>query len=199
MNAVTTSSDTGQSDRSRARLFTLAGWLIIVMGAGAALLPLVDRVSGSRVVGALLFAGGLVEIFAGTLRRETRIPSMLAGGVTTLAGLMFLLNPTGRFVPTVTIVTAWLLVRSIVLFVSSRLADGSVRVWISLSAATDLVLGVVLLAGISIATLVVTLFGPTPGLIASFAWVLALSFVITGLLMLEIASCERDAEDLTAS
>jgi uncharacterized membrane protein HdeD (DUF308 family) len=169
--------------------------LIIALGAGAALLPMVDRVSGSRVVGGLLFAGGLVEIFAGTLRRETRIPSMLAGGVTTLAGLLFLLNPTGRFVPTVTIVTAWLLVRSIVLFVSSRLAHGSVRLWISLSAATDLVLAVVLLAGISIGTLVVTLFGPTPGLIASFAWVLALSFVITGLLMLEIASCERETAD----
>ena len=180
------------SDSSRARLFTLAGWLIIVLGAGAALLPLLDRVSGSRVVGALLFAGGLVEIFAGTLRRETRIPSMLAGAVTTFAGLMFLVHPAGRFVPTVTIVTGWLLVRSIVLFVASRLADGSVRLWITLSAATDLVLGVVLLAGISIATLVVTLFGPTPGLIASFAWVLALSFVATGMLMLEIASCERE-------
>jgi uncharacterized membrane protein HdeD (DUF308 family) len=192
---VTATTQPALSDRNRARLFTLAGLLIIALGAGAALLPMVDRVSGSRVVGGLLFAGGLVEIFAGTLRRETRIPSMLAGGVTTLAGLLFLLNPTGRFVPTVTIVTAWLLVRSIVLFVSSRLAHGSVRLWISLSAATDLVLAVVLLAGISIGTLVVTLFGPTPGLIASFAWVLALSFVITGLLMLEIASCERETAD----
>jgi uncharacterized membrane protein HdeD (DUF308 family) len=183
------------SDRSRARIFALTGWLIIVLGAGAALLPLLDRVSGSRVVGGLLFAGGLIEIFAGALRRETRIPSMLAGGVTTLAGLMFQLHPAGRFIPTVTIVTAWLLIRSVVLFVSSRPAKGSVRLWITLSAATDLVLGVVLLAGISIATLVVTLFGPTPGLIASFAWVLALSFIATGMLMLEIASCERETAD----
>lgn len=181
------------SDSSRARLFTLAGWLIIVLGAGAALLPLLDRVSGSRVVGGLLFAGGLVELFAGMLRRETKIPSMVAGAVTTFAGLMFLVHPAGKFVPTVTIVTFWLLIRSIVLFVASRLVGGSVRLWITLSAATDLVLGVVLLLGISIATLVVTLFGPTQGLIASFAWVLALSFVATGMLMLEIASCEREA------
>ena len=183
------------SDRGRARLFTIAGWLIILLGAVAALLPLLDRVSGSRVVGGLLFAGGLVEIFAGALRRETRIPSMLAGAVTTVAGLMFLLHPSGQFIPTVTIVTGWLLVRSVALFVSSRLADGSVQLWITLSAATDLVLGVVLLAGISIGTLVVTLFGPTPGLVASFAWVLALSFVVTGLLLLEIASCERELAD----
>jgi uncharacterized membrane protein HdeD (DUF308 family) len=173
----------------------MAGWAIIVLGAGAALLPLLDRVSGSRVVGSLLFVAGVVEMLAASLRRETRIPAMLAGGVTIFAGLMFLLNPVGRFVPTVTIVTAWLLIRSLVLLVASRLADGSVRMWISLSAATDFVLGVVLLAGISIGTLVVTLFGPTPTLVATFAWVLALSFVVTGLLLLEIASCERDAAE----
>lgn len=183
------------SDERRARLILAAGWVIILLGAGAALLPLVDRLSGSRVVGGLLFAGGLVEIFAGTLRRETRLLAMAAGGVTTLAGLMFLLNPVAHFLPLITIVTGWLLVRSVILFITSRRVTGSVRTWITLSAATDLLLGVVLLAGLSIATLVVMLFGPTPGLVASFAWVLALSFVITGTLLLEIASCEREAAE----
>lgn len=181
------------STRARANLIAGAGVVIILLSAGSALLPLLDRVSGSRVVGLLLFLAGAVEIFAGTMRRESRIPAMVAGAVTMLAGLLFLVNPVGRFVPTVTIVTAWLLVRSLVLLVASRLADGSVRLWITLASATDFVLGCVLLAGISIGTLVVTLFGPTPALVASFAWVLALSFVVTGLLLLEIASCERDA------
>ena len=185
-------SDAQVSTRTRANLIAAAGVVIILLSAGAALLPLVDRVSGARVVGALLFLAGGVEIFAGNLRRESKIPAMVAGVVTALAGLLFLLNPVGRFVPTVTIVTAWLLVRSVVLLVASRLADGSVRLWITIAAATDFVLGVVLLAGISIGTLVVTLFGPTPALVASFAWVLALSFVVTGLLLLEIASCERE-------
>jgi len=194
MEAVT-SAQSADPDLRRARLIGIAGWAIIVLGAGAALLPMLDRVSGSRVVGSLLFVGGIVEILAGSLRRETRIPAMLAGGVTVFAGLMFLLNPVGRFVPTVTIVTAWLLVRSLVLLVASRLAEGSIRMWISLSAATDFVLGTVLLAGISIGTLVVTLFGPTPALVATFAWVLALSFVVTGILLLEIASCEREAAE----
>lgn len=192
---MTASAQPADAGRRRARLIALAGWAIIVLGAGAALLPLLDRVSGSRVVGLLLFVAGVVEMLAGSLRRETRIPAMLAGGVTALAGLLFLLNPVGRFVPTVTIVTAWLLARSVVLLVASRIAEGTVRMWISLSAATDFVLGIVLLAGISIGTLVVTLFGPTPTLVASFAWVLALSFVVTGLLLLEIASCERDAAE----
>jgi hypothetical protein len=55
----------------------------------------------------------------------------------------------------------------------------------------DLLLAAILAVGLSIATLVVTLFGATPPLIASFAWVLALSFVVTGLMLLEVASCAR--------
>ena len=183
------------STRTRANFIAGAGLVIILLSAGSALLPLLDRLSGSRVVGALLFVAGAVEIFAASLRKESRVPAMVAGGVTMLAGLLFLVNPVARFVPTVTIVTAWLLLRSIVLFVASRLTDGSVKLWISIAAATDFILGCVLLAGISIGTLVVTLFGPTPTLVASFAWVLALSFVVTGLLLLEIASCEREAAE----
>ncbi|MBA2467359.1 MAG: hypothetical protein H0V46_07135 [Sphingomonas sp.] len=195
MEAVTATAHAPMSDQSRARLIGAAGVIIIFLGAGAAALPLLDRVSGSRVVGVLLMAAGIVEILAGSLRRETRLPAMLAGGVTAAAALWFLLNQDGRFVPAVTIVTAWLLVRSLVLGVASRIATGAVRTWITFSAATDFLLGVVLIAGISIATLVVTLFGPTPALVASFAWVLALSFVITGALLMQIASCERDAAD----
>lgn len=183
------------SSSARARWIAIAGWVIIALSAGSALLPVVDPVAGSWVVGALLLAAGVVEILAGTERHETRTLAMLAGGVTTLAGLLFLLNPVAQFFPTVTIVTGWLLLRSVILFITSRRAHGSVRTWIMLSAATDCVLGVVLLAGLSMATLVVTLFGPTPMLVASFAWVLALSFVVTGTLLLEVASCEREASD----
>jgi hypothetical protein len=60
------------------------------------------------------------------------------------------------------------------------------------AAATDVALGLLLLVGLSISTLIVTLFGPTPEMIASFAWILAISFVVTGMLLLEIASCERE-------
>jgi hypothetical protein len=55
----------------------------------------------------------------------------------------------------------------------------------------DFLLAVLLIAGLSIATIIVSVFGPTPQLIASFAWVLAASFVVNGLLLLEVASCER--------
>ena len=54
----------------------------------------------------------------------------------------------------------------------------------------------VVAAGLSIATLVVTLFGATTPLIASFAWVLALSFLVNGMMLLQVASAARgDGED----
>lgn len=191
---VTGSIQSSLSSRTRARRIAAAGVVIILLSAGAALLPAIDPGANSRVVGLLLFAAGVVEFLAGTMRHETKTLAMSAGGATMLAGLLFILNPVTHFFPLVTIVTGWLLVRSVILFITSRRAHGSVRTWITLSAATDFVLGVVLLAGLSIATLVVTLFGPTQALVASFAWVLALSFVVTGTLLLEVASCEREDE-----
>ena len=38
----------------------------------------------------------------------------------------------------------------------------------------------------------ISIFGPTPQLIASFAWVLTASFVVNGLMLLEVAACERE-------
>jgi hypothetical protein len=60
-----------------------------------------------------------------------------------------------------------------------------------LSAGMDFLLAALLVAGLSIATIVVSIFGPTAQLIASFAWVLAASFAVNGLLLLEVASCEK--------
>jgi uncharacterized membrane protein HdeD (DUF308 family) len=177
----------------RSRLITIAGILIILLSAGAALLPIVSKGAGAAVVGLLLVAAGLIETFAGFLRHSVRGLAMTTGALTTFAGLLFALNRTEHFLPTVTIVTVWLLARSVLLWITSQRAEGSVRTWISISAVMDLVLGIVLLAGLSIATLIVTFFGPTPPLVASFAWVLALSFVVTGSLLLEVASCERRA------
>ena len=106
--------------------------------------------------------------------------------------MMFAFNPDGDLLPSMTVVTGWLLARSVILLVTSRRAHGSVKTWLGLSAATDFGLGVVLLTGLSITTLVVTLFGPMPELVIGFAWVLALSFVATGTLLLEVASCEQE-------
>jgi hypothetical protein len=180
------------TDRGRARGLRVAGLAIILLSAGAALLPAGKSISAD-MIGALLIAAGLIEAIAGSLRREVRPFAMAAGGVTALAGLLFIVNPDTHFFPMVTPVIAWLLIRSVILVVASRESGGSVRMWTALSAGMDFLLAVLLIAGLSISTLVVSVFGPTRELVASFAWVLAASFVVNGLLLLEVASCEREA------
>ena len=179
---------------NRTRLMSAAGVAMIVLSAGAALLPVEKGVSAA-VIGALLLIAGLIEVGAGTMRRDTRDLAMLAGGVTILAGLLFLLNRESRFFPIVNIVIGWLVLRSVILAVKSRRVGGSVRTWTSVAAATDFLLALVLLVGLSLSSVVVLLFGPTPAIVASFAWIVALSFIATGLLLLEVASCEREGSD----
>ena len=86
------------------------------------------------------------------------------------------------------------MLRSLILFYASRHTDGGVRTWMFLSAGMDFLLAVLLIAGLSIATIIISLFGPTEPLVASFAWVLAASFVVNGNLLLEVASCERPSD-----
>lgn len=179
------------SDRTRSRALRIAGLAIILLSAGAALLPAGKRIS-SDMIGALLIAAGLIEAIAGSLRKDVRHFAMAAGGVTTLAGLIFVINHESHFFPTVTIVIAWLLLRSVILAIGSFETTGSVRMWTALSAGMDFLLGILLIAGLSISTIVISIFGPTLWLIASFSWFVAASFIINGLLLLEVASCEAE-------
>jgi uncharacterized membrane protein HdeD (DUF308 family) len=165
---------------------------IILLSAGAALLP-AGKALSSDIVGALLIAAGLIETVAGALRREARPAAMAAGIVTALAGLLFEINPQTNFFPTVVPIIGWLLIRCVILIIGSREAEGSVRTWTALSAGMDFLLAALMIAGLSISTLIVSVFGPTEEMVASFAWVLAASFVVNGLLQLEIAGCERAA------
>jgi uncharacterized membrane protein HdeD (DUF308 family) len=180
------------SDRMRARGLRVAGIAIILLSAGAALLPAGKRIS-SDMIGGLLIAAGLIEAVAGSLRSEVRPYAMTAGGVTALAGVLFVINPQTHFFPTVTLIVAWLLIRSVILAVAATELRESVRTWTALSAGMDFLLAVLLIAGLSITTIVVSIFGPTPPLIAGFAWFIAASFVVNGLLLLEIASCETES------
>ena len=179
------------SDHNRAMALRVAGIAIILLSAGAILLPAGKRIS-SDMIGALLIAAGLIELVAGSLRREVRTFAMSAGAVTTLAGLIFVLNRQSHFFPSVVLVIAWLLLRSLILAAASLETGGSVRMWTAISAGMDLVLAVLLIAGLSITTIVISLFGPTEPLVASFSWFLAVSFVVNGLLLLEVSSCERE-------
>ena len=180
----------------RAKWIATAGWFILLLSAGSALLPLYGKAHSSLIIGTLLVLAGLTEIFAGTLRHETRRLAMLAGALTLLAGVLFATDNATHFLSTISIIAGWLFLRSLVLIQAARLERGSVRTWTGIAAATDLVLALLLAVGLSIATLIVSLFGATPPLIASFAWILAASFIATAMLLLEVAACARASEEV---
>jgi hypothetical protein len=179
-------------ESTRILLIMACGVAIIALGIGSALLPATSGLPSS-VIGLLLIGAVGIEIFAGTLRQQVHRFAAAAGAVTALAGLLFLVNPSTHFLPTVWPIIGWLLIRSIILFWTSRHTEGSVRMWTGLSAGMDLLLAVLLFTGMSIATMVIGIFGPTAPIIASFAWVLAASFAVTGMLLIEVANCERES------
>ncbi len=180
----------------RAKFIATAGWFILLLSAGSALLPLYGKTHSSVIIGTLLVFAGLTELVAGRLRHRARRLSMLAAALTILAGILFATEASTKFLSTITIIAGWLFARSLVLMFAARIETGSVRTWTTLAALTDLVLALILAVGLSIATLIVSLFGATPPMIASFAWVLAASFIATAMFLLEIASCARAAEDV---
>src|SRR6185503_13613642 len=136
------------SDRMRARGLRVAAIVIILLGAGAALLPAGKTIS-SDMIGGLLIAAGLIETVAGSLRRQVRPYAMAAGIVTALAGLLFVINPETHFFPTVWPIVGWLMIRGIVLAAAAVETRGSVRTWTALSAGMDVLLAALLITGLS--------------------------------------------------
>lgn len=184
---------TATPDQRRARMTALCGWLILLLAAGALLLPEVAASSGALVVGELLLLAGLLEFIAAAGRRAARLPSTFAGLATLAAGVMFLAREETRFLPNLTVVTFWLLLRVVSLVLATiENKQSGVRRWTAVAAATDLVLAAILILGLPLASVVVALFGTTGELIASFSWILAVSFLATGAMLLQIAACERE-------
>ena len=146
------------SDSERIQLIWLCGLAIIALGVVSALSPAANGLPSSTI-GLLLIAAGIIEIFAGTLRKVVHVFAVSAGMVTVLAGLLFLFNPSTHFLPTVWPIIGWLVVRGLILLWKSRSTGGTVRLWTRLSAGMDLLLAVLLVAGLSIATLIVGIFG----------------------------------------
>jgi hypothetical protein len=191
---VASQAHRGWSSGARARALRVAGILVILLGAAAAVLPAGKTIS-SDMIGGLLIAGGLIEIVAGSLRQLVRAYVMAAGAVTALAGLLFVMNPETHFFPRVWPIIGWLVIRSLILAGAATETRGRVRLWTAFSAGMDFLLAVLLVAGLSITTIVIDIFGPTRELIASFAWILAASFAVNGLMLLEVASCEESQPD----
>ncbi|WP_294122379.1 hypothetical protein [Sphingomonas sp.] len=178
-------------DHDRSRRIAMAGWLIILVAGGAAALPALSPAQGAIVIGSMLVLSGLIEVVAGTQRKQTRKLAMLAGVFTIFAGLLFTTDQATKFAPTLLIIAGWLFLRSVTLAAACALEHGSVQFWTGLAAGVDFLLAFLLAVGFSAATLVLSLFGATPQMIAQFAWVLAVSFLTTGAMLLEVAKCAR--------
>jgi uncharacterized membrane protein HdeD (DUF308 family) len=167
-----------------------AGVLIVLLAFGAALLPLEHDVEGRLVVGWLLVAAGAIELGAAQARRIHRPTASIAGAATVLAGLRLVLDPRAGFFPVLNLVILWLIVRAAALAFAASRCKGSLQNWFILAAATDFLLAVLLLSGMPIALVVWGLFGRTSEIVATFAWVLAVSFVATGAMLIAVAPAE---------
>jgi uncharacterized membrane protein HdeD (DUF308 family) len=178
------------SDQARKLVIGGAGVLIILLALGAALLPLERQVPGRLVVGWLLVATGVIELAAALARRIHRPSASIAGGATVVAGLRLVLDPSAGFFPVLNLVILWLVVRSAALAFAASRCEGSLQSWFILGAATDFLLAVLLLSGMPIALIVWGLFGRTSEIVATFAWVLAISFVATGTVLIAVAPAE---------
>lgn len=172
---------------NRALLIGGCGIAIIVLAIRAAIMPTGKGWSNGDLVATLLVLVGLIELAAGAARAKGKWLAMLAGGVTLLAGVLLAAEPSAPLVRVSYLIIAWLGIRSFILFSAGLLANGFVQGWTILSAATDLILAIMVLTGLAAAAVPMVIFGPTTEVIGSFTLVLALSFVATGAYLLGVA------------
>ena len=171
-----------------------SGLFTLVLAVIAFFLPDIEWPPRGGLVGWLLLLAGIAELAFGIGRRRDRVGEAAIGSglLTTVAGLLFVANPGAGYFSVANVVTAWLFLRGIlVLVMALRVDRDSPRRWLLLTGATDIVLALVLVAGLPVSNLVVTIFGPTREIVARFAWVLAASFAVTGIAQLAIAIAQR--------
>jgi hypothetical protein len=176
---------------NRALLIGGCGIAIMLLAVRAAFMPTGKGWSDADVVATLLVLAGLIELAAGAAREKGRALAMLAGGVSLIAGVLLAAEPGAPLVRVTYLIIAWLGGRSFILFVSGLLSSGFVQGWTILSAATDLILAIMILTGLAAAAFPIAIFGPTSAVIGSFAGVLALSFVATGAYLAGVAFATR--------
>jgi uncharacterized membrane protein HdeD (DUF308 family) len=178
-----------------------SGELTIVLGLVALFLPDIHWAPKGGIVAWLLTLAGATELALAFARGLDRLglTALVSGLLTVAAGLIFVFNPSAGYFPVANVVTVWLAVRGAwVLAMAFGLDNRSERFWLGASGAVDVVLAVLLAAGVPATLLVVTLFGPTPLLVAKFSLVLAVSFFATGIAQIAIALQRRSARRAAA-
>lgn len=183
------------STQTRMQTIRLAGLMILLLAGAAILLPLAQHIPGRTIVGLMLTAAGAAELVAAWARRGHHLPASIAAAASLLAGLRLALDPGANFFTVLNFVILWLVVRSAALFFSARGSAPPLCHWAYFAAAVDFLLAVLLLAGLPVAVLVYGVFGQTNEIVASFAWVVAISFAAAGLLLIAAAPVEARERD----
>ncbi len=178
------------STTMRTWIIRIAGVVVLLLGVAAALLPLAPDSPARMVIGLLLVGAGTMELLALLARRAHHPSASVAAAASLLAGLRLALDSNANFPAIVNFVVLWLVVRSAALLFYAHHSRPPLAGWVYIAAAVDFSLAVLLLAGIPVAVLVYGLFGQTSELAATLAWILALSFLATGWLLVATAPLE---------
>lgn len=175
--------------------WTLASALVtLVLALVAFLLPDIEWAPTGGVVGWLLVLAGSLEFVFGWKRGRDQIglAAIVSGLITTLAGLLFVANPLAGYFPITNLVMAWLFVRGLwMTAVAVWIRRKRLAPWLGLTGVIDVSLGFTLLSQVPVNVLVYVMFGPTPEMIAMFAFILATSFFVTAISQGAIALLEK--------
>ena len=187
-----------ETNQARWRWTLASGLLTLLLAVCAIFLPDIEWAPRGSLVGWLLLAAGIAELVFATGRRDDPVgqASLGSGVLTAAAGALFIASPTAGYFQVTTVVTAWLVIRGAwMLAMSIRIRPSVARTWLAASGVTDILLGLVLVAGLPVSALVVSLFGPTREIVARFALLLAASFAVTGISQIVIALARRQPPD----
>lgn len=191
MSDWVTMSDWQAPDTQPREIIRAAGFAVIAVSGAAALLPAGNFANGPEIVGGLMVVVGLLEVIANLLRTRKQRAATAAGLASVGAGLLIILQPGTSFLTTVYVFIGWLLLRGLLLLLSAAEASEPMKRAAMAAAAVDFVLAAMVWTGLTASTLVIALFGPTRPIIADFAWLVAVSFVAAGLLLLKAAGDKR--------
>ncbi|HWH16757.1 MAG TPA: DUF308 domain-containing protein [Allosphingosinicella sp.] len=170
-----------------------AGVIICALAAVALFLPLIQNSPHGELLGWLLIVVGIAEAGSGWKRskRRTGRIAFAAGAIALVIGFLFLLNPSLHIVPAAYLIMLWLLLRGALLLAVSFPWKDPEHAWLAVSGFADIGLFLVLLAGLPVTALTISLFGPTPEVLAHFSLIVAASFFVAGLSLVVISLFER--------
>jgi uncharacterized membrane protein HdeD (DUF308 family) len=143
-----------QTIRKHSTWFTIYGVALIVLGALAIVMPGIATLATSMLVGWLLLAGGILGMVSvlGTGRFAPGFRwNLLTAVLYLLAGIVLLWNPVGAALTLTIVLAAYLLatgVAKVLVAFGYRDAIPGAWLWMLLSAAIDIVLGVMIVAGL---------------------------------------------------